>query len=352
MANALGIKGILGVGKETTWKTPVTVTDRVPFLSESIEKDNEDILHNYLQGTPGYPAMQRNFEPVIGSIEAVLPYTEKSGSEFVSTDLLIALAMGATSWDAANTVNQITLLDDLNVFGTLAVPKWKTDDVWEFISCYVRSMTITLTSGEFMKANFDIMAYDLDRSSTTNQVSDLTTLGPADVPNIILMSHTEFKVGNQAGALVDADRYDINSLTITLNNNITDPQQTSKSNTVTDPTKTIEPVRNGFRDVTVEAVLPRYAADTFLDHWDNEDDLQMQIDCNDPNTSNYKKFFMPYLKLEKVSAPVAGPEAIQQTLSFRCLRRNSASDLTFADSSTDGGEIWVETKDERTASIL
>ena len=52
-------------------------------------------------------------------------------------------------------------------------------------------------------------------------------------------------------------------------------------------------------------------------------------------------------------APVAGAEALTQTITLRALKRNSDSDVTFSDgATTDDGEVWIETDDERTASIL
>ena len=35
----LGVKSILGVGKESVFRTPVAVKDKIPFMSESIERN-------------------------------------------------------------------------------------------------------------------------------------------------------------------------------------------------------------------------------------------------------------------------------------------------------------------------
>lgn len=358
MPNALGIKTIMGVAKESTYATtPVDATDRVPLLSENIDFQYQNADHDYLYGGAGTPQIERIFEPVAGPMEAYVPYTAKSGSQFVSASLLIALAMGTVTWDAGQGSNKITFKDDIDTFGTYAWNKFlETGDVMEAISMFINSFTLSCASDAALKMSLESQGYDLGRQSgtTQNQYSELQAL-PSDVPNLILLRHFIFRVGDQAGALADGDRIGINSFTITVNNNLTEPTQSTIDNASshTDAMHPIQPVRNGFREVTLEVTIPRYSSDTLFDHITAEDDLQADLLATHPSTSEEFDIIFPHLKLEDVNAPIEGPGASQITAKFRALRRNSASDMTFSDGSgTDNGELWIETDDERTAAIF
>ena len=184
MSNALGIKGIMGLGKEATFRTPVNATDRLLMLSEGINFDYSDALHEYLQGGAGIPGMERLFEPVGGSFECLVPYT-KENTTFVSASLLIALAMGTCTWDAGTGANRITFLDDLNVFGTFAWNKWRTDYVWELISTYIKSFSLTCSADSPMSLTAELLGYDLQRggTATENTPTELVALA-TDVPNL------------------------------------------------------------------------------------------------------------------------------------------------------------------------
>jgi len=356
MANALGIKGIMGVAKQTAFRTALDATDRVPLLSEGIDFEYTDALHEYLHGSAGIPGMERLFEPVLGSVDMLVPYTVKN-TTFVSASLPLALGMGTCTWDAGQGSNRITFLDQLNVFGTFAWNKWKTaGDVMEAIGVFIKSFTLTATVDQPLKLTCEVIAYDLKRQAgtTVNQYSELTALA-TDVPDLVLFRHFIFRVGNQAGVMADADRHGIESFTLTVDNNLTDPEQSTIDNTSshTDPMHMIQPERNGFRTVTLEVVLPRYGDDTFFDHITSEDDLQGDLLATHPSSSEEFDIIFPYLKLDDVKAPVEGPNALKQTLSFKALERNSNSDMTFSDgSTTDVGEVWFETDDDRTADIL
>jgi len=275
MGNALGIKGIMGIGKETTFGTPVNATDRLLMISEGINFDYSDALHDYLHGGAGIPGMERLFEPVSGSLECYVPYTLKD-TTFVSADLLIALGMGNPDWASATGSNQIQFLDDLNVFGTIAWNKWRTDNVWEVTSAMIKSFTLTCSTDKPLTMSAEILGHDLKiGATTTNQGSELIALATG-VPDLIQLRHFVVRIGDQGGVMATADITGISSFTITVNNNLTDAEQTTTDNTSshTDPLHPIQSVRNGFREVTLEITIPRYSADTFFDFAANDTNLQ------------------------------------------------------------------------------
>lgn len=354
MSNALGIKGIMGLGKETTYGSAVDVTDRLLMISEGINFDYSDALHDYLHGGAGIPGQERLFEPVSGSFDCYVPYTVKSGAAFVSADLAIALGMGNPDWISGQGSNEIKFLDDLNVFGTLAYPKWRTDHTWEIISAMVKSFSLTVSLDKPMVLSVEIAAQDMLIGATTvNQGSELIAL-PTTVPDLVQLRHFVFRIGDQAGAMAAGDTTGISSFTINVNNNLTDHEQTTTDNASshTEPEHPIQAVRNGFREVTLEVTIPRYGNDTFFDHVANDDNLQAELYATQPTSSEEFDIMFPNLKIQDIAAPIGGAEALGQTITFKALKRNANSDIAFGDAGTDDGEMWIETDNDRTAAIF
>ena len=159
----------------------------------------------------------------------------------------------------------------------------------------------------------------------------------------------------------------IGGFNITLNNNLTEMEQATPdagSSTMldylhADPFLALYPVRNGHREVLLEITIPRYQSDFFNDALVAKTDLQASFESLAPSAdaSEFDIIF-PRLRVEKVSAPIDGPGVIPQTVSFRALKWNSTSDMTFSDSgavtSSDpeyNSEMWIETDDERTSTM-
>ena len=355
MPTGIGTKTIMGASKETTFRTRVAVTEKLPIYSEGIEFDFTDVMHEYLYGGAGSQGAQRVFEAVAGSVEMTVPYTVKSGSNFISASLPIALGMGSCAFDSGQGSNQITFKDNLDVFGTFAWDKGHhASSVWQADSCYVNSFTLSCSAGEAMTCSSDVIAYSLAIDGTTNNVSGLAAL-PSSGADLVIFSDFEFRIGDQAGALASADKVGINSFSISVSNNLSDPEQSTPDNASSHTAikKTIQPVRNGFREVTFEISLPRYNSDAFVDWLNNQTHLPATLLANPPASSEEFDIIFPNLVVESVSAPVGGSGVIAQTVTMRALARNSASDVTFSDgSTTDAGEMWIETDDDRTAVII
>ena len=352
MATGIGYKSIMGVGKQSAYRTAVDATDRALMVSEGIEFDYQQVLHEYLHGGAGVVDSQRVSEPVSGTVEYVVNYTEKA-TKFVSSTLPIALGFGATAWDDTNSRNQITLADNIATNGTFAWDKGQGTAPWEAVGCYVNALTLACNAGEAMTLSTELKAYDLVYSNTSNTTVELAAL-PSDQPKLCLFSDMVFQVNSQDGALGSSDNIGISSFTVNVNNTLTDYEQSSPddSSSHTDAKKTIQPVRNGFREVTFEFSMPRYESDYFFDRLTADNNLQAILAFDQPSSTNDFRIYLPNFKVESVSASVGGSGVIGQTVTCRCLKKNSASDIAFTDASTDNGEVWIETADERIASIL
>jgi len=113
----------------------------------------------------------------------------------------------------------------------------------------------------------------------------------------------------------------------------------------------IEPVRNGFRKVVGNFVVPRYGSDTIITWKENQTELQAQIvfTLSASYTITVK---MPYIKLLKANVPTTSPEALTQVIEFQAFKNNSNSYMTDAASASISNELVIELKNERTATIL
>ncbi len=358
MGTAKGFATIMGVAKEGSFKTAVAPTDKVPFISEGIKWNYEDKIFDWLQGSAGIPGMDRVFEPSGGSLEAEIVYTQKTdATNFISTGLLIAMAMGDGGTFTGG-ANQHLLVDTLADPFTVAWNKQiNAAKVWEAISCFINTMTITGETNGSLKVTFELIAYDLLTDSSTSEISDLTSL-PTTVPSPVLFNQMIFQIADQSGEPGAGDQYGLKSFTLTLNNNLTPPEQLTLDATKTldyahtDAMQPIKPERNGHREVTLEVVLGRYSGDDFFDWQNNETALQAYFLGTHPSSSEEFDICFPHLKILDAPAPVSGPEVVEQTVTFQCFTRNSASDIQFSDNATNvTSEFGIETDDQRTAVI-
>ena len=93
---------------------------------------------------------------------------------------------------------------------------------------------------------------------------------------------------------------------------------------------------------------------SFFDFAANDTNLQAEIYGTQPTSSEEFDISFPNLNIVgPPQAPITGAEALNQTITFRALKRNANSDLLFSDgSTTDDGEMWIETDNDRTAAIF
>ena len=355
MGAALGPMSIMGCAKETTWGLSVAPTDRLLLLSESLDYDYQHAMHDYMHGSPAMPGMQRTFEPVGGGIDLAAAYDQKNGAAFVGFGLPLALAMGLSTWDGGNSSNQIEFQDNLARFGSFAWDKFDASDPWEAVSCMVNSFTLSCEMNGYMKLSLDVQGHNLHTdNSAVATVANLDAL-PADLPFLILFNHFVCRIGDQANILAATDEIPINSFEITVNNNLTDPQQTTDDNsTYFGALRPIQPVRNGKREVSITIKLPRYENDTLRDFGSNETGLQMTLESTEGNNSHEFDIILPNLKVEAPEAPLGGATALEQTIKFKALQINAGQTYKplFKDSSAVTGEMAFETVDDRTASHL
>lgn len=364
MPDAIGVKTHMGAAMESTWGTAIVATDRIPLISEGIEFDYTDKLHDYLHGSAAALNQTLVFKGATGSVESEVVYSKKNGSEFVSSDLFIAAGMGVIE---GSTEQQLTFENDLSKFFTIA---WDKDvhatKPWEAVGCMVNSFTLKCDEKESLKLTTDLAIHILRITGGVNVVNDLIASGLADDDaQPVVLRDFVFSIGDQGGALGSGDDWGISGFSITVNNNLSAQEQSTKDTdnaypnfTHADPYFAMKPSRNGFREVMLEITIPRYGSDQFITWHNDRTDLQASFIGTDPNNSHEFDIIFPRLKVENVSAPIAGPGMVVMTVTLRALLWNSASDMTFSDSGSvagnteAGSEMWIELDNERTAAIF
>ncbi len=259
---ATGYQTIFGVGLQSAYSAPVAVTDRIPIFKESLSHTIQQIEDEILRGTPGRRSLvgagQLLPEEVAGSLETDVRYVQKSGAYFHGVDLLMGVAMGAAVHHGAYQWS-LLLANSLTKPLTLAFNKGAT--VWELAGTYIEEFSFSLASGQSLRTSFNVRGHKLRYTGDlgiANTLSNLTSLA-AKTAQRVLCPDLHFYIGDLADALGSADELDVADAKLSLKNNLTGSEYSTPDNATSyfTPHLTIEPDRNGKRDVTLEFTVPR-----------------------------------------------------------------------------------------------
>ena len=359
----LGFQTYFGMVQQSAYRTALVVTTKIPFTSESLSDSRNKILSEVLMGNAGHNYADNSPKSVMGQCAAELMYYVLDSGEFVGTDLPLAIAMGANTYDSGGgrSLNQITLENSLTKCATLALLKGETDsanELWEFIGAMCKSFEISGKSGDCFKATFDWICYNLIRSGCVNTANDLTSL-PTELPGRLLFSDATFKIATDfTNALANADKVGISEFNLSMNRNLTEPEFATPENSGhTDSDLTLQPVSDGFRDCKLSFTIPRYATDAFITAMNLGSSVQAELDITD-GTSTFK-IFMPYLLVDKVDIPIPGASHLTQKVECSLLRGSAYNGgagntvMLLGDGSTTiEEEFTIEVDNQRTAAII
>lgn len=353
MTNPIGVLSDMGARVQTVFRTAVDVTDRIPYTSENLTIEFERLEQEALLGVGGKYNADQGVKSAGGAIETNMVYTDKATTVFLSADQLLYWAMGTATWDAGTTANQLTIQDDLARFGTIAIDKQTT--IWEALGCYAKSFSLTCPQNGFLTGSFELQAYNLIITGAENEAAQFTAL-PDLEPRRILGYHQDFLISSSfANALgTDSDKIGVGTWTLNFDRGLSDNEYESVSDAGhTAGQNPIQPVINGFRTVTLEFDLLRYAADTYQTAFIANTAMQAKIDFTHPTTSERFIIYMPHLRITNAGAPVAGAGVITQKIQAQCFLADATYDvMDFTDAATAvTKEVAIELINERTAVI-
>ncbi len=351
MSVGRGFDAKLAIGAESTFGTAVAVSELIPFTSESVTKEFDQQSAEYLDGNPAKKDLKNVNIKVGGDISGEMVYDEIAGAA-IGIERLLRGALGNSARDTTNGLNKYYPANDLDDYFTLAFNKQVS--LWEIVSAKFGTLEIFGKAGEKMMFSLsNLIARDLLRtgdSGIVNSISGVEAISPTNIPANIMFDDGTFRIGDTSDALTSSDEKCIDGFTLTINNNLSDAEYTTPCSTNDDAQKTIEPLRNGWRELEVKLEIPRYESDQYFTWLNNE--TALQLDFKFALGSYQFNILLPYLKVKAVEAPIGGPEIIKQTVTLVPLRNAGRNTyMTFQDSTAISDEIGIEMKSARTSVV-
>lgn len=351
------------LGTTPTWGTEITCRtgDLVRILSESMGGGPaylaDDTIHNSVTNAsqafrdPG----DTGNETWSGTVETYLRYR--------GLDSLIAHAFGATSGAPTNASGTSAAYQQYfrphntleTIFGTLCIDR--VQNVAEFDSVKVNSMTITATAGERVRISFDLIARDFSNDSTVNPNATLWS-DPDTAANreYVIFEDADIYLNN--GAIIASNKVYPSEFSITLNNNIVGDVTTRNAPFID------EPVRDGFAEVTGSITFPVFGttmgasanSETLEDAMLAKTNYALQIDFVGSvitgSYSNEFKMFLPNIEFTSSEASISGPGKIGHRLNFTAT--NAASVINFLTERQTAFlfPLWLEVQNRQNLDVL
>jgi len=346
MALGKGYAARAAIGKETSWGSAVTVGQMLPFTSESIEKAITKLASEYLDGSPARRGLTNSAISVQGDLSGEVIF-DTTGGTMTFEQLIYAAVMNAGTRDATNGLNKYTPATGDGVQHTIAFEK--DVSVWEIPGAKVNTLEISGEADSKIVFTAGIIGKTLLRTGDTGIVNNTAAFDAISYtdPTVLTFKDAVFRIGDQVDALAAGDQVTIDQFTFTINNNLTDPQFASEDASHTDADLTLEPVRNGFREVTLKIRIPRYTSDQLFT-WD-KNGTALQADLKFTVGSYQFNLLIPHLQInESPKASVGGVEVYPIEVSFQLFKNNSNSFMTFQDGTAITYEFGIEVKSDRT----
>lgn len=349
-------RGVLtqaGAAVQAAWRTAIALTDRIPLRSEDLSATWEQHMQEALMNNAQRHGMQLGVKMVGGSLVTDLIYTALDGGDFISADTLLATMMGACTWHADSTSNNLRVSENVHDYGlTLSIDR--EGGLWEAVGALVKSGEITCEVNGKAQATFDVVCYDMVNTGHVNAIAALNALSVQDLSHI-LGHHMSFQLGTNLEAAPGAvPLVSIGKATINFSRTLSDNEYaTPEAAGHTDSAHPIKPIINGFREVTLEIEAPRYEDDTYFDYLMNEDAVQAILSFTRPVAPAYQMdFYFPNLRVIEHSANIAGESVIPQTVKFQAFLPTAASGQVMEDGAAVGAEIGISLVNQRTATIF
>jgi hypothetical protein len=315
MADSTGILAAMGIKDLGSWGASwVAVDEKIPVETEGLTQAYTRIADESLTGSAGRTASDQGVQMVQGPTNHVLDYN--------NYDTIFEMVFGTKS------TRTFTLSDDL-------VAKWvgieldKQVSRWRFWACKATKLVLSGEADQHVKAVVDWIARDIDRAATAFPLND------TDLPGArtkVRFEDLDFWIADHADAIAAGDRVRISSFELEVDKVLVPDDYASKSGTLLDEKKPLEPIPNGFRVVNFKITIPRYDADTFQDWSDDDEPLQAKMTF----TRGGETFVVDLPDLRIVEGPnanIGGAERLQQEISFEVYKPGSTNPLY------TGGEV-------------
>jgi hypothetical protein len=315
MADATGILSAMGIKDLASWGASwSTVDEKIPVLTEGLVQSWTRIADESLTGSAGRTASDQGVQAVSGPTNHILDYN--------NYDTLFEMIFGAKS------TRTFTLSDD-NLNKWVGIELEKTVSRWRFWAAKATKLVLSGEADQHVKADFDWIFRDVARSAAAFPLTD------SDLPGArtkVRFEDLDFWIADHADAIAAGDRIRISSFELEIDRVLVADDYASKSGTVTDEKKPLEPIPNGFRVVNFKIGIPRYDADTFQDWKDDDEPLQAKMTFT--RGGETMVIDLPDLRIvDGADASIDGPERIQDEVNFEVAKPESTNPLY------TGGEV-------------
>lgn len=349
MPTGQGFNSKCGLGKESTWGTAVTIDTIVTFVDESFERAVQMLRNEYLDETVTWKSQRESAVTISNDMTLEAVYDEIAG-DIIGVDDFFLGALGSATYTNPTFGNQFTPSATISESFTIAFQKQVS--VWEINGGKVGQLEITGSAGSTVRMTASVMGKNLLRTGDagiSNATSDFDALANTTEPSLVAFDDLVFRMAIHGAALDSDDQLNITDFTITINNNLTDATFTTPLSGE-DATLTLEPIRNGKREVTFNITFPRYTADTFLGYLNNQTALQADFKFTSPVGGKEINIYLPNIRVDTGNAPISGPEVFPLTITGVALFNGTTNtDMTFGDTTAITTEIGIETINARTA---
>lgn len=346
-----GIIARCALGVESSFRTAVAVSEIIPFSSESINRVINQLMTEYLDGNVGLKGLRPSTIEITGTLEGELVWDEEAGDP-IGIERILRGSMGGSARDGANALNQYTLANTIDEIYTICFNKQTSN--WEIVSGKFNTLGLSGEAGEKIMFSTDVIAYNLLRTGDagiTNAIAAVTGLSNTNQPTNITFNDLVFRIADQGDAIAAADEYKISSFDFVMNNNLSEPEFSTKENAGhTDNSLTLEPVRNGFREIEFSITLPRYESDQFFTWLNNNTPLQ--ADLKFASGSYEFNIYLPNIYVGgEPTAAIGGAELIRHEVPIKLIRNaGTNTNMTLQDSTAITEEFAIEAKSGRTTA--
>ncbi len=278
----------------TSWGQVWSPVDTmIPFSEESIEETIEMLENTAIEGSAGMRAPSQGMIKIPGTLKGQLDYYNWSG--------LIEAAMGAVSSGVHTFVDNLTKIIRLEF--EKSVSRWRFDGVM------INTMEISGSKGQIFDISFGLGCRSLARSSDAFPAISLSNRSKVRFSNS--STNSRIRIADLVDALGSGDEVGWESFTLRLNNNLILDDGTNQQRPV------ICPVRNGFREASLDLTIPRYEADTYADWKSNGTGLQADLYFSDGTKKCHIEIPEGYI-YEGFNNNVGGPATIKQSGKLNC----------------------------------
>lgn len=275
MATNVGFASAVGYGLESTWGTPVAVTDALKYLSDSLDQTRAKIVRATNRGRGARDANRATHYVAGGGLTGLFTYdlAQPWLTHFIG-------AFNNDTVDYYSLINQVT--------SGLTVAMDRVVSVHEFHGYVIDAVTIAGSPDTGVTFEWTGTAEQRLISGTTNNAAAVAAL---DEPGgDVLFHECTVRVGNMADALASGDNLSVSAFSLELSRN--------KATTPVNSLYQLQSKENGHRDFMFNITIPRYESDQFLTWEAAATPLQANIIMTDGTST--KDLRMSHLTVESV----------------------------------------------------